>query len=124
MLNHPKEKPAPPGAGHHTKQTKQVNENTMHTTIDKQTDIEIKRRARQWLLGETTSIQLGRSCNTAAVTWSTHVDIIDDSEEEPELHGQPYLKTHFQNGAFSKTLYTPSTMHITVGREWKGDTDE
>ena len=79
----------------------------------------IKQQARKQLWGVSRRISIGRSSQSAAVGRSTPVTIVEGNGQ-PELHGQPYLKTTFSNGrGFSKVLYTPSTMHITVGAEWK-----
>lgn len=79
---------------------------------------QLKRDARLFLRGQERSIQIGRSRNSAGVTHHTRVEIVE-GDQKPVLAGSPHLKTQFHNGNFSKTLYTPSTLHIVVGREWK-----
>ena len=79
----------------------------------------LKKAARELLFGETRSISIGRSRNSASVNWQTPVVILKGSDQPPTLKGQPYLKTQFQNGAFHKTLYTYSTLRIVVGESWK-----
>ena len=80
----------------------------------------LKKTARATLLGTRIRGGRGRTDGSAAVTWATPVVIIPDSIQPPTLEGLPYWKTHFSNGAgFSKTLYTPSTMRIEVGENWK-----
>jgi len=77
-----------------------------------------KRMIRRKFLGETRYISIGRSRNSARVTYSTPVVVIPGSDAPPKLCGRPYLKTHFKSGRFEKTLYTPSTMRIEVGELW------
>lgn len=62
-------------------------------------------------------IRIGRSYNSAGIGSGTPINIID-SDSEPKLLGHPYLKTTFRNGNFSKTLYTPSTLRVEVGKDW------
>jgi len=54
---------------------------------------------------------------TAGFGTTTPIDIVP-GDAVPELVGQPYLKTNFSRGGFSKTLYTPSTLRVEVGAEW------
>lgn len=68
--------------------------------------------------GETRSISIGRSRNRAGFSNSTPIEIVD-GDQPPELVGQPYLMTSFQRGNFRKTLYTPSTLKVIVGRYWR-----
>jgi len=77
-----------------------------------------KRLVRKQLLGKTAYHVRGRSRNSARVTYSTPVVVVAGSDAPPKLCGRPYLKTHFKNGRFEKTLYTPSTMRIEVGELW------
>lgn len=79
----------------------------------------LRRAARAALSGEIRYITIGRSRNRAGVTRSTPVAIIE-GDSAPKLLGKPYLKTQFRNGAFSKTMYTPSTLMILVGPELGG----
>jgi len=48
---------------------------------------------------------------------STQIYLIN-GDSPPETRGKGYWKTNFTNGAFSKTLYTPSTLRIEVGIDW------
>lgn len=70
------------------------------------------------LQGQTRSISIGRSRNIARFSNSTPIEVVD-GDSPPELVGQPYLLTNFRRGSFRKTLYTPSTLRVVVGREWK-----
>jgi len=79
----------------------------------------IKKAARASLLGTHVSGGRGRTDKPAAVTWSTPVVVIPSSAHPPTLKGLPYWKTTMRNGTFSRTLYTPSTMRIVVGENWK-----
>jgi len=79
--------------------------------------IEVRRMVRAAAWGYYTTIRRGRSAHTAGVTWSTPIRVIK-GDEPPVLVGEPYLKTHFQRGRFSRTLYTPSTLCIEVGEDW------
>lgn len=67
--------------------------------------------------GEVRTIGIGRSHNRAGAGSGTPI-IYVDGDQHPHLEGQPYLKTQFNNGAFHKTLYTYSTLQITVGKQW------
>lgn len=81
--------------------------------------LEVKRAARAACRGEYRTISRGRSRHSAGVTNSTPIRWIE-GDSPPELRGQPYLKTGFNNGrGFSMTLYTPSTLRIVVGKNWK-----
>jgi len=79
----------------------------------------LERAARRELTGQHRTIRIGNSSHTAFVRANTRVKIIPGSDAPPELKGQPYLKTGFRNGTFSKILYTPSTLHIRVGENWR-----
>ena len=83
------------------------------------TTLEFRRAARRTLLGQSASIGHGYNSNMASVNWSTPVKTIPNSEQPPELRGRPYWKTGFRNGSFHKILYTPSTLRIAVGENWK-----
>jgi len=72
-------------------------------------------RAAAW--GYYSTIRIGRSEHTASVTWSTPIRVVK-GDQPPILEGKPYLKTNFQRGRFSRTLYTPSTLCIEVGENW------
>jgi hypothetical protein len=64
------------------------------------------------------SIRIGRSHNSAGFGSGTPVVVVE-GDTPPSLEGQPYLKTIFRNGPkFTKTLYTPSTLHAVVGKNW------
>lgn len=71
-----------------------------------------------YLRGESRSISRGRSCNSAGFTNTTPIEVVD-GDSPPELVGQPYLSTTFRRGKFTKNLYTPSTLRVVVGRDWK-----
>jgi len=79
--------------------------------------IEVRRMVRAAAWGYYSTIRIGRSEHTAGVTWSTPIRVVP-GDEPPVLVGEPYLKTHFQRGRFSRTLYTPSTLCIEVGEDW------
>ena len=79
--------------------------------------IEVRRMVRAAAWGYYSTIRIGRSAHTAGVTWSTPIRVIP-GDEPPTLVGKPYLKTNFQRGRFSRTLYTPSTLCIEVGEDW------
>ena len=70
------------------------------------------------LRGQRRSISIGRSCNSSGFSNCTPIEIIDGGSP-PELIGRPYLLTTFRRGSFSKTLYTPSTLRVVVGRDWR-----
>ena len=72
---------------------------------------------RTSLNDERRSICMGMSSNVAGFGTGTPVEVIA-GPSKPKLLGQPYLKTQFRNGAFQKTLYTASTLHVQVGAEW------
>lgn len=75
-------------------------------------------KIRNYLRGEQRTIQIGMSKNSAGMGTHTPV-IVEEGTNPPKLLGNPYLKTNFSNGkGFSRTLYTPSTLYVTVGREW------
>ena len=79
--------------------------------------LEVRRMVRAATWGYYSTIRIGRSAHTAGVTWSTPIRVIP-GDEPPTLVGKPYLKTNFQRGRFSRTLYTPSTLCIEVGEDW------
>ena len=79
--------------------------------------VEVRRMVRAAAWGYYATIRIGRSAHTAGVTWSTPIRVVP-GDEPPVLVGEPYLKTHFQRGRFSRTLYTPSTLCIEVGEDW------
>lgn len=72
----------------------------------------------QHLNGKTAYISIGRSSNRAGFSNSTPIKFVD-GDAPPELRGKPCLATNFRRGRFSKTLYTPSTLHVVVGRDWE-----
>lgn len=72
---------------------------------------------RAALAGQTRTIQIGRSRHTAGFSNSTPL-AIEEGDAPPRLIGLPYLKTTFRRANFTKTLYTPSTLHATVGIDW------
>lgn len=67
----------------------------------------------------TASICIGRSSNVCGVGTRTPINYVP-GDEAPQLKGQPYLKTNFTSGNFSRTLYTPSTLYVEVGENWDG----
>jgi hypothetical protein len=73
---------------------------------------------RKALIGQTKSIRIGRSGNVSGFSNSTPIEVID-GDASPQLTGQPYLSTSFRRGAFFRNLYTPSTLRVIVGRNWK-----
>jgi hypothetical protein len=76
-----------------------------------------RRRIADYLRGQCVSIAIGRNRNVAAFCNSTPIDVVEGNQP-PELIGRPYLSTTFRRGSFSKTLYTPSTLRVIVGRDW------
>ncbi len=70
------------------------------------------------LKGQTRSICIGWSRNRSGFNRSTPIEYVD-GDQPPELLGQPYLSTSFRRGTFFKNLYTPSTLRVVVGRDWK-----
>lgn len=61
---------------------------------------------------------IGRSRHCAGMGSGTPIDVTP-GDAAPQLVGLPYLKTNFSNGCgFRKTLYTPSTLRVTVGADW------
>jgi hypothetical protein len=70
------------------------------------------------LRGQRRGISRGRSSHTAGYHPRVPVELADDPEAAPELLGEPYLKTSFHRGNFSKILYTPSTLYARVGKAW------
>lgn len=80
--------------------------------------LEQKRLARQAAWGQKVWHCRGRTDRAAYVTHNTPVVFAQDNNQEPKLVGAPYWKTGFSNGNFHKILYTPSTLKITVGKNW------
>jgi len=76
-------------------------------------------RAYLRAINATSSICIGRSSNRCGVGTCTPIKYVR-GEDAPRLKGQPYLKTNFSRGSFSKTLYTPSTLYVEVGENWCG----
>lgn len=73
---------------------------------------------RAALTGKRRRITIGHSSHSAGVGTGTPISIIA-GDAPPQLLGNPYLKTGFNNGrGFSMTLYTPSTLRVIVGAEW------
>lgn len=70
------------------------------------------------LRGQRRGIFRGRSSHAAGYHPRVPVELADDPEAAPELLGEPYLKTSFHRGNFSKILYTPSTLYARVGKAW------
>ena len=69
------------------------------------------------LKGQVRYIQIGRSRNFARFSNTTPIEVVD-GDAAPELVGLPYLATTFRRGGFCKTMYTPSTLRVVVGRDW------
>lgn len=69
------------------------------------------------LKGQVRYIQIGRSRNFARFSNTTPIEVVD-GDAAPELVGLPCLATTFRRGGFCKTMYTPSTLHVVVGRDW------
>ena len=63
-------------------------------------------------------ISRGRYAHNSATWRNARVDVVPGAAD-PQLCGEPYLKTSFVRGKFSKILYTPSTMCIEVGENWR-----
>jgi len=76
-----------------------------------------RQKIKEALAGETKTINIGRSRNTSGMGTQTPIEIIEGNTP-PRLEGQPYLKTTFSRNGFSKTLYTPSSLRVVVGRGW------
>jgi hypothetical protein len=76
-----------------------------------------RKRIADHLRGQCASIAIGRSRNVAGFSNSTPVEIIE-GDHPPELIGRPHLATTFRRGSFQRTLYTPSTLRVVVGRNW------
>ena len=76
-----------------------------------------RKRIADALRGQSVFIAIGRSRNESAFSNSTRIEIVDGNQP-PELVGKPFLATTFCRGAFSRTLYTPSTLCVIVGRDW------
>jgi len=77
------------------------------------------RRSIKRAIGRTqNSIQIGRSFNCAGFSNSTTIEIID-GDQAPQLLGRPYLSTTYRRGSFTRNLYTPSTLRVVVGRDWR-----
>jgi hypothetical protein len=76
-----------------------------------------RKRIAEALRGQRVFISIGCSRNGSGFSNSTPIQIVEGSQA-PELVGQPYLSTSFRRGAFFKNLYTPSTLHVVVGKEW------
>lgn len=69
---------------------------------------------RQWVGG-----WRGRTDSRRTSSWNTPVEIVDGTQS-PTLAGLGYWKTTFRGpGGFVKTLYTPSTLRVVVGRDWR-----
>lgn len=55
----------------------------------------------------------------AGVSYAYPIQTVE-GDQPPKLVGKPYWKTNFSahGGRFQKTLYTPSTRRIVVGKDW------
>jgi len=76
-----------------------------------------RRAIAQSLQGKRKHIAIGRSRQSSGFGTTTPIQVIP-GDSEPVLIGQPFLKTNFVKGGFSKTLYTPSTLRVEVGEGW------
>lgn len=85
------------------------------------TETEMKRAARRYLIetGAAVHGRRGRTDGPRRCSTSTPV-IFTDGCARPSLQGLPYWKSHFRTGNFRKVLYTPSTLHVVVGKDWPG----
>lgn len=88
---------------------------------EQMTETEMKRAARRHLIetGAAVHGRRGRTDGPRRCSTSTPVVFVDGASA-PALEGLPYWKTHFRAGNFRKVLYTPSTLHVVVGRGWPG----
>lgn len=87
--------------------------------IGEKLDVKRYRNAlRDALAGQRRTIAIGRSCNTAGFANGTPIEVIDGAEP-PQLKGLPFLSTTFTSGSFTKNLYTPSTLRVVVGQDWR-----
>lgn len=73
---------------------------------------------RDSLAGQSRTIGIGRSCNSAGYYSNIPIEVIE-GDSPPELSGHPHLSTTFRRGSFTKILYTPSTLKVVVGRGWR-----
>lgn len=73
--------------------------------------------------GTTVFAGRGRTDNVGYAHNAVPVEVVA-GDSEPRLLGLPYWKTCFRNGAFSKTLYTPSTLRVVVGADWNPYNDD
>lgn len=78
-----------------------------------------KREVRRPVVGQLVCGGRGRTDHPRYVGWNVPVEEVEGAAA-PEVKGLPYWKTNFTaaNG-FSKTLYTPSTLRVEVGRDWR-----
>jgi len=84
-----------------------------------ETTLEFRRLAREHCPKIRLGGGRGRTDRATGVSVSTPVETVP-GDSPPRLVGLPYWKTGFRNGAgFSKTLYTPSTLRVVVGENWK-----
>lgn len=92
-----------------------TNNNTKMTT---ELDISLRRAARKAVLGTVVHYGRGRTDYPRRVNWSTPVVAIP-GDSAPQVKGAGYWKTGFSNGTFRKVLYTPSTLRVEVGENWR-----
>ena len=79
----------------------------------------LAKQARKFLAGRRFGGGRGRTDHPREITNATPVRITA-GDAPPRVEGLPHWKTQFRSGhGFSKTFYTPSTMQIVVGENWK-----
>lgn len=89
-------------------------------TVEPKTDLNFRRAVRANFLGRRIYAGRGRTDYARRITHSTPVVVVPESSAAPEVKGSGYWKTTFRNGPnFARTLYTPSTLRIEVGADWK-----
>ena len=79
---------------------------------------EFAKRARAFCRDQYVFAGRGRTDRTGRAHSTIPVEVVD-GDCQPRLTGLPYWKTTVRNGPnFSRTLYTPSTLRVVVGRDW------
>lgn len=107
---------------HSVKKAQSAPMQTITTTTEEkllsESKLAIKREARLAVRGTVRCGNRGRTDFPRHTTMSTPVVFIDGNSA-PQVKGLGYWKTTMRNGSFTKTLYTPSTLRIEVGFDWK-----